>query len=95
MSSAFCFMRRPNIMGRLKPLGAEVSKKGSIRKRKPRSQRELKISPESQKALQKRLESPEGQSLIDELARCFVQAAVTRLLKEQALAENAQGSETI
>jgi hypothetical protein len=76
-------------------LGAEVSIKGSIRKRKPRGRRELKISPESQKTLQERLESPEGQSLIDELARCFVQAAVTRLLKEQALAENAQASEAI
>jgi len=40
------------------------------------------------------METPEGQELLDELARCFVQAAVTRLLKEQALAEAVQASET-
>jgi hypothetical protein len=40
------------------------------------------------------MESPEGQELLDELARSFVQAAVTRLLKEQAQAERAQASET-
>jgi hypothetical protein len=48
----------------------------------------------SQKALRERMESPEGQELLDELARCFVQAAVTQLLKEQAQAERAQASET-
>lgn len=47
----------------------------------------------SQKALRERMESPEGQELLDELARCFVQAAVTRLLKGQAQAERAQASE--
>jgi hypothetical protein len=31
------------------------------------------------------MESPEGQELLDELARCFVQAAVERRLKEQQL----------
>jgi hypothetical protein len=49
----------------------------------------------SGEALRERLESPKGQNLIDALARCFVQAAVTRLLKEQALAENVQPTETI
>jgi len=72
-----------------------MSRMGSIRKRKPRGQTELRISAETQKALKERLESPEGQSLIDELARCFVQAAVTRLLKEQADAERVQTTETI
>jgi hypothetical protein len=46
-------------------------------------------------ALRERLEIPEGQNLIDELARCFVLAAVTRLLKERSLVENVQPTETI
>ena len=71
-----------------------MSKKKSTNKAKRRGQTVLKISPESRKALQERSESPEGQMLLDELARCFVQAAVTRLLKEQALAEEVQASET-
>ena len=41
------------------------------------------------------MESPEGQELLDELARCFVQAAVARLLEEQEVADVAQSSETI
>jgi hypothetical protein len=40
------------------------------------------------------MESPEGQELLDELGRCFVQAAVSRLLKEQAIADAAQSSGT-
>jgi hypothetical protein len=68
---------------------------GKISKGKRRRPTELRISPESQKALRERAESPEGQELLDELARCFVQAAVTRLLKEQAEAERAQATETI
>ena len=72
-----------------------MSRKGSIKKRNPRVQTELIISPESLKALKERSESPEGQMLLDELARCFVQAAVTRLMKERALVENAQGSGAI
>jgi hypothetical protein len=51
--------------------------------------------PEGQKALKARMESPEGQELLDELARCFVQAAVERLLKEQTIADVAQSSESI
>jgi hypothetical protein len=68
---------------------------GKIRKGKRLPPTELRISPESQKALKERMESPEGQELLDELARCFVQAAVTRLLKEKALAEALQASGTV
>jgi hypothetical protein len=66
---------------------------GKISKGKRRGQTELRISPEFQKFLKERRESPEGQELLDEIARCFFQAAVTRLLKEQALAESAQVTE--
>jgi hypothetical protein len=68
---------------------------GKITKTKRQRPRELRISPESQKALKERLESPEGQELLDESGRCFVQAAVARLLKEQTIADVAQSSETI
>ena len=68
---------------------------GKIIKGKRRRPTELRISPESQKALKERMESPEGQELLDELARCFVQAAVARLLEEQEVADVAQSSETI
>lgn len=67
---------------------------GKISNGKRRPPTELRISPESQKALKERMESPEGQELLDELARCFVQAAVTRLLKEKELAEALQASGT-
>jgi hypothetical protein len=67
---------------------------GKIIKGKRRRPTELRISPESQKALKERMESPEGQELLDELGRCFVQAAVSRLLKEQAIADAAQSSGT-
>jgi hypothetical protein len=67
---------------------------GKISKGKRRRPTELRISPESQKALKERMESPEGQELLDELARCFVQAAVTRLLKERAMADLAHPSES-
>jgi hypothetical protein len=66
-----------------------------IRKGNRRRSTELRISPESQRALKERLESPEGQELLDELGRCFVQAAVARLLEEHAMARDAQASETI
>jgi len=68
---------------------------GKISKGKRRHPSELRISPESQKALKERMESPEGQELLDELGRCFVQAAVARLLKEQAIADGTQSSEPI
>ena len=60
-------------------------KSTSARKRRPQTQ--IRVTPESEKWLKERAASPEGQMLLDELARCFVQAAVTRLLKEQPLAE--------
>jgi hypothetical protein len=63
----------------------------SARKRRPPT--EIKVTPESEKWLKERAASPEGQMLLDELARCFVQAAVTRLLMERALAEDVQTSE--
>lgn len=66
---------------------------GKISKGNRRRPTELRISPESQKALKERMESAEGQELLDEIARCFVQAAVTRLLKEKALAERSQATE--
>jgi hypothetical protein len=68
---------------------------GKISRGYRRRPTELRISPESQKALKARMESPEGQELLDELARCFVQAAVERLLKEQTIADVAQASESI
>ncbi len=43
---------------------------------------ELKIAPESENLLRKRLASPEGQKLIDELALVYLEAAVARLIKE-------------
>jgi len=39
------------------------------------------------------METPEGQELLGEIARCFVQTAVTRLLKEKALADRSQATE--
>jgi hypothetical protein len=73
----------------MRPSSCKISKGN---RRRPT---ELRISPESQKALKARMESPEGQELLDELARCFVQAAVERLLKEQTIADVAQSSESI
>jgi hypothetical protein len=68
---------------------------GKISKGSRRRPTELRISPESQRALKERSESPEGQELLDELGRCFVLAAVERLLEEHATAGDAQASETI
>ncbi len=67
-------------------------KSTSARQRRPPT--ELRVTPESEKWLKDRAASPEGQMLLDELARCSVQAAVTRLLKEQTLADGVQASET-
>ena len=39
------------------------------------------------------MESPEGQELLDELARCFVQAAVSGCSKSKRMAGDAQASE--
>jgi hypothetical protein len=43
------------------------------------------VTPESEKWLKERAESSEGQKLLDELAMVFVEAAVRRLIKEEAL----------
>jgi hypothetical protein len=51
----------------------------------PRPGAEIKPNPESEKELSEREAIAEREKLLDELARCFVQAAVTRLLKEQKM----------
>jgi hypothetical protein len=48
-------------------------------KRVPRPEVEIKPNPESEKGLKERQAIAEREKLLDELARCFVQAAVTRL----------------
>jgi hypothetical protein len=62
-----------------------MTEKKSTSARKRRQKTEFRVAPESEKWLKERAESPEGAQLLDELARCFVQAAVTRLLKEQKM----------
>jgi hypothetical protein len=70
-----------------------AKKSTSARKRRPPT--EIRVSPESEKWLRERAASPEGQKLLDELAMVFVEAAVRRLLKEQALRDSVQPSEII
>jgi hypothetical protein len=65
----------------------------SVRKRRPPT--DLRATPETEKWLKERAASPEGQKLLDELAMVFVEAAVRRLLKEQALRDAAQTPEII
>jgi hypothetical protein len=65
----------------------------SARKRRPPTQ--IRVTPESEKWLKERAASPEGQKLLDELAMVFVEAAVRRLLKEQALRDAVQTPEII
>jgi imidazolonepropionase-like amidohydrolase len=55
-------------------------KSTGARKRRPPT--ELRVTPESEKWLKERAESPEGQKLLDELAMVFFEAAVGRLIKE-------------
>ena len=62
-----------------------MAKRKSSGKRVPRPEAEIKANPESEIALREREASAERERLLDELARCFVQAAVTRLLKEQKM----------
>lgn len=50
-------------------------------KRGPKA--ELRIDPQSAKLMAARLKSPEGQALLDELARVYARAAADRLLDEQ------------
>jgi hypothetical protein len=62
-----------------------MAKRKSSSERVPRPGAEIKPNPESEKELSEREAIAEREKLLDELARCFVQAAVTRLLKEQKM----------
>jgi hypothetical protein len=75
-----------------------MAKRKSSGKRVPRPEAGTKPNPESEKELREReaiaereklldelTPPPDREALLDELARCFVQAAVTRLLKEKAM----------
>jgi hypothetical protein len=62
-----------------------MTKRRSSIKRMSQSDAEMKPSPESEKQMRAREAIAEREKLLDELARCFVQAAVTRLLKERAM----------
>jgi hypothetical protein len=62
-----------------------MAKRKTSGRRVPRPKQEYKPNPEHEKWCRERAASPEGAQLLDELARCFVQAAVTRLLKEQKM----------
>jgi hypothetical protein len=68
-------------------------KSTSARRRRPPT--EIRVTPESEKWLKERAASPEGQKLLDELAMVFVEAAVRRVLKEQALRDAVQTPEII
>jgi hypothetical protein len=58
--------------------------------RKPRRTTEFRVAPDSEKWLKERAASPEGQKLLDGLAMVYVEAAVRRLIKEEALRQAAQ-----
>jgi hypothetical protein len=62
-----------------------MAKRKSSGKRVRRPKEDFKPDPEHVTWCRERATSPEGERLLDELARCFVQAAVTRLLKEQEM----------
>jgi hypothetical protein len=70
-----------------------VGKRKSSGERVLRPEAEFKGNPESEGTLRERAASAERERLLDELARCFVQAAVTRLLKEEALRRAALGAD--
>jgi hypothetical protein len=72
-----------------------MREKKSRSARKRRAPTEIRVTPESEKWLKERAASPEGQKLLDELAMVFVEAAVRRLLKEQALRDAVQTPEII
>jgi hypothetical protein len=72
-----------------------MTEKKSRSARKRRLPTEIRVTPESEKWLKERAASPEGQKLLDELAMVFVEAAVRRLLKEQALRDAVQTPEII
>jgi hypothetical protein len=62
-----------------------MAKRKSSTKRAPRPEAEIKPSQESEKEMRDREAIAEREKLLDELARCFVQAAVTRLMKERTM----------
>jgi hypothetical protein len=75
-----------------------MAKRRSPGERMPRPKAKTNRKPESEKELREReaiaereklfnglTPPPDRETLLDELARCFVQAAVTRLLKEQKM----------
>ena len=66
-------------------------KSTDARNRRPPT--ELRVIPESEKWLKERAESPEGQKLLDEFAMVFVEAAVRRLIKQEALRRATQPPE--
>jgi|HubBroStandDraft_5_1064220.scaffolds.fasta_scaffold694968_1 hypothetical protein len=51
--------------------------------RVPLSGAKIETNPESENELREQEANAERERLLDELGRCFVQAAVTRLLKER------------
>ena len=63
----------------------KMAKRKSPGKRVTQPEAETKPNPESDKELREREAIAEREKLLDELARCFVQAAVTRLMKERAM----------
>jgi hypothetical protein len=62
-----------------------MSKRRSSSKRVLRPEAEIKSNPESEKQMMEREAIAEREKLLDELGRCFVQAAVTRLLNERQM----------
>lgn len=68
-----------------------VKKSTSARERRPPT--EIRVTPESEKWLKERAESPEGQKLLDELAMVFLEAAVRQLIKDEAFRRATQPPE--
>jgi len=62
-----------------------MAKRKSSSKRVPPPEAEVKPSPESEREMREREAIAERENLLDELARCFVQATVTRVMKERAM----------
>jgi len=54
----------------------------------PQPEAEIIHNPESEKEIRAREAIAEREKLLDELGRCFVQAAVTRLLKKKAMKQS-------
>lgn len=62
-----------------------MAKRKLSNERVPQPEAEIIPNPESEKEIRAQEAIAEREKLLDELARCFVQAAVTRLLKERAM----------